>query len=152
MMFALAALAIILGGLWLPVVGADIADQTSLNRGLMGTIFVAAATSLPELSVSLAALRLGSVNMAIANLLGSNLFNMLILAIEDLVYFRGALLDLVATTHAVTAMAAVIMCGIVIAGLLYRPKTRLFRTVGWTSIALFSVYILNVYFAFTSAI
>lgn len=151
-MFAIAALAIILGGLWLPLVGAQIADQSFLDRSVMGTIFIAAATSLPELSVSLAALRLGSVNMAIANLLGSNLFNILILAIEDVVYTRGTLLDEASNAHAVTAMAAVIMCGVVIAGLLYRPKTRLFRTVGWTSIALFLIYILNVYAIFLTAL
>jgi cation:H+ antiporter len=35
------------------------------------------------------------------------------------------------------------MTGIAIVGLLYRPKTRLFRTVGWTSLFMFSIYILN---------
>ena len=42
-------------------------------------------------------------------------------------------------------MSAVIMSGIVIVGLVYRPRTRVFRTVGWTSLALFTIYLLNSY-------
>ena len=147
-----AAVAILIGGLLLPVFAANIADKMAIGRGFVGTVFVAAATSLPELAVSMAALRQGSVNMAIANLLGSNLFNILILAIEDGLYFDGPLLDSASPIHGSTALAAVVMSGVVIIGLLYRPETRLFRTVGWTSIALFTVYILNVYIMYISSI
>lgn len=146
-----AAIAILIGGSLLPVFGAEIADRMSIGRGFMGTVFVAAATSLPEVAVSLAALRQGSVNMAIANLLGSNLFNILILAIEDGLYLNGALLESAASVHAVTAMAAMVMTGVVIAGLLYRSDSRLFRTVGWTSIALFTIYLVNAYIIYLSA-
>lgn len=146
-----AAIAILIGGLLLPIFGANIADKMLIGRGFMGTVFVAAATSLPELAVSLAALRQGSVNMAIANLLGSNLFNILILAIEDGLYFEGPLLNSASPIHSTTAMAAMVMSGVVIMGLLYRPTTRLFRTVGWASIALFTVYLLNTYVVYLSA-
>lgn len=147
----IAAIAILIGGLLLPVFGANIADRMMIGRGFVGTVFVAAATSLPELAVSLAALRQGSVNMAIANLLGSNLFNILILAIEDGLFFDGPLLNTASPIHSSTAMAAMVMSGVVIIGLLYRPATRLFRTVGWVSIALFTVYLLNAYVVYLSA-
>ena len=52
----------------------------------VGTLFVAAATSVPEMIVTIAAVRLGALDMGIANLLGSNLFNMLVLAIDDIAY------------------------------------------------------------------
>ncbi|MDM8009326.1 MAG: sodium:calcium antiporter [Parasphingorhabdus sp.] len=147
-----AAVAILAGGSMLPVIGATIADQMGMGRGFVGTIFVAAATSLPELAVSLAALRQGSVNMAIANLLGSNLFNILILAVEDGLYLDGPLLDSAAPIHGATAMAAMVMSGVVIIGLLYRPQTRLFRAVGWISITLFTVYLVNIYIIYISSI
>lgn len=146
-----AAVAILVGGLLLPVVGTAIADNLGIGRSFFGTVLVAAATSLPELVVSLAALRQGSVNMAIANLLGSNLFNILILAIEDGLYLDGPLLDSASPIHGATAMAAMVMSGVVITGLLYRPQTRLFRMVGWTSIALFTVYLVNVYVLYISS-
>ncbi|WP_417590419.1 sodium:calcium antiporter [Parasphingorhabdus sp.] len=146
-----AAVAILIGGTLLPVFGANIADQMNIGRGFFGTVLVAAATSLPELTVSMAALRQGAVNMAIANLLGSNLFNILILAIEDGLYFDGPLLASASPIHGATAMAAVVMSGVVVIGLLYRPQTRLFHTVGWISIALFTIYLLNHYIIYISS-
>jgi len=93
-------------------------------------------------------LRLGSLNMAIGNLLGSNLFNIAIIPIIDVLYLKGPLLSHVSRVHAVTAMSAIIMTGIFIVGLFYRARTRLYRTVGWASLLLFSVYLLNSYVLF----
>ena len=51
----------------------------------------------------------------------------------------------VSQLHAISAFSAVVMTGIVIVALLYRPKARIFRTVGWVSLGLFTVYLLNTY-------
>ena len=98
-----------------------------------------------ELVVTISALRLGALDMAIANLLGSNLFDVLVLAIDDLAYLRGPLLSAASPAHAVTAFAAVIMSGIVIVALLFRPTTRFHGTIGWASISLLVVYLLSSY-------
>jgi cation:H+ antiporter len=111
----------------------------------VGTLFIAGATSLPELVVTISALRIGAVDMAIANLLGSNLFDILVLAIDDLAYLRGPLLSVASPTHAVTAFAAAVMSGIVIVALLYRPSTRIRGTIGWVSLSLLIVYLLSSY-------
>jgi cation:H+ antiporter len=86
--------------------------------------------------------------MAIANLLGSNLFDILILAIDDIAFLKGPILSHVSPVHAVSAFSAVIMTGIVVVGLLYRAKRRVFRYVDWISISLFLVYLLNSYVLF----
>ncbi|MBK9466366.1 MAG: hypothetical protein IPN56_16635 [Chitinophagaceae bacterium] len=75
---------------FLPYFGEHIASETGLGNSFFGTLFIAAATSLPELVVSLAALRMGSTDMAVGNLLGSNIFNMFILGIDDI--FTGKVL------------------------------------------------------------
>jgi cation:H+ antiporter len=129
-------------------VGEDIAALEGWNTSFVGTLFIAAATSLPELVVTLSALRLGALDMAIANLLGSNLFNLLILAVDDVFYLKGPLLAHVSVAHAVSVMSAVTMTGAVIVGLLYRPLGRLFRTVGWVSVMLLFIYLLNAYVLF----
>lgn len=49
-----------------------------------GTLFIAAATSLPEVVVSIAAIRLGTIDLAIGNIFGSNIFNISILALDDI--------------------------------------------------------------------
>lgn len=140
-----AAAVVVVAGTWLPFVAVEIADVMGWRATFVGTLLVAGATSLPELVVTISALRLGALDMAIANLLGSNLFDVLILAIDDIFYVRGPLLSAVSATHAITAFAAVIMSGIVIVALLYRPAGRFRGTVGWVSLSLLIVYLLSSY-------
>ena len=143
--YAAAAAVVVAAGTWLPFVGLEIAEVMGWRTTFVGTIFVSIATTLPELVVTISALRLGALDMAIANLLGSNLFDILILAIDDLFYTRGPLLSVASPVHAVTAFAAVIMSGILIVALLYRPATRFHGTIGWVSLSLLIVYLLSSY-------
>lgn len=143
--FAGAAVAVAAAGIWLPFVGVRLAEVMGWHKTFVGTLFIAAATSLPELVVTIASVRIGAIDMAFANLLGSNLFNMAILSIDDLFFLRGPLLSHVSPLHAVSAVSAVVMTGVVVVGLLYRPRTRVLRAVGWVSIGLFTVYLLNSY-------
>lgn len=62
------------------------ARATGLGHLLVGSIFLAAATSLPELSMNWAIIRLDLPDMAIGGLIGSSLFNLAILAIADLAH------------------------------------------------------------------
>jgi cation:H+ antiporter len=132
-------------GSWLPFIGQEIAEIMGWRTTFVGTLFIAGATSLPELVVTISALRLGAVDMAIGNLLGSNLFDVLILAFDDIAYLKGPLLSTVSPAHAVTAFAAVIMSGIFIVALLYRPETRFRGTIGWVSLSLLLVYLFSAY-------
>ena len=143
--YAAAASVVVSAALWLPFVGKAIALQMGWHQSFVGTLFVAFATSVPELAVTVGALRVGAIDMAIGNILGSNLFDILILAIDDMLYRPGPLLAAVSPSHAVTALSAMMMTGVAIIGLLYRPKTRVFKTVGWASLFLFSLYLLNTY-------
>ena len=139
------AVVVTVAGAWLPFVASDMAEAMGWHRTFVGTLFVAGVTSLPEAVVTITALRLGSVDLAIANLLGSNLFDIGILAIDDLLFLKGPLLDHVSPAHSVSAMSAVIMSGIVIIGVLYRPGARLFKAFGWIGLGLFVIYVLNTY-------
>jgi cation:H+ antiporter len=143
------AAAIIAGvGTWLPFIGTEMAEVMDLKTSFVGTLFIAAATTLPEFVVTLSALRLGALDLAIGNLLGSNLFNILILAIDDIAYLDGPLLSAVSPVHAVTAFAAVTMLGIVIVALLYRPTNRLWGTIGWVSLSLLTIYLLSTFLVY----
>jgi cation:H+ antiporter len=104
---------------------------------------MAIVTTLPEMAVTFGALRLGALDMAIGNLLGSNLFNVTILAVDDLFYRRGALLADAAPVHAGTAVTATVMTGLVMVGLVLRPQGRVLRVTSWVSIGLVAVYLLN---------
>ena len=143
--YAAAAAVVVAAGAWLPFVGQQIAEVMGWKTTFVGTLFIAAATSVPELVVTVSALRLGAVDMAIGNLLGSNLFDILIVAIDDIAYSKGSLLRAVSPANAITAFAAVIMSGIFIVAMLYKPETRVRGTIGWVSLALLVVYLFSSY-------
>ena len=140
--FALAALVVLAAGIWLSALADQLSSAAGWNRSFVGTLFMAVVTTLPEMAVTLSALRLGAVDMAIGNLLGSNLFNVLILAIDDAAYLQGTLLVDASPAHAGTAMAAVVMTGLVIIGLVMRPRGRVLRLASWVSIGVAATYVL----------
>jgi cation:H+ antiporter len=146
--YAQAAAVVVAVGLWLPYVGRDLAQAMAWQETFVGTLFVAFATTLPEIAVTVSALRIGALDLAVSNLLGSNLFNIAIIAIDDLFYFKGPLLSHVSGLHAVSALSVVMMSGVAVVGLFYRPPTRVFRTVGWASLLLLSIYLLNTFFLY----
>jgi cation:H+ antiporter len=146
--YAVAASAIVAAGSWLPFVAKTLAVQMGWEQSFVGTLLVAAITSAPEAAVTISALRIGAVDMAIANLLGSNLFNIAILAIDDLFYAPGPLLAAINPSHAITALTAVMMSALVIVGLIYRPQGRDVAGLSWISVGLFALYLLNTWLLF----
>src|SRR5487761_2271911 len=90
--FVLHAGIVVVAGFFLPYFAAGISARTGLGQSFVGTLFLAASTSFPEIAVSFTAVRAGYVDMAVGNLLGSNIFNILILSIDDLFYGKGHLL------------------------------------------------------------
>jgi cation:H+ antiporter len=143
--FSLAAFVVAGPSIWLPFVATDLANAMAWSKSLVGSPFVALATSLPELAVTLSALRLGALDMAIGNLLGSNPFNVVIIAIDDVFYRPGVLLASVSPVHAVTAGSAITMTGLALVGLFFKPRSRLLRAVSWVSLGLVAMYLLNTY-------
>lgn len=141
--FGLAALVVLGAGSWLPQAADQLAQAAGLSRSFVGTVFMAVATTLPEMAVTLGALRLGALDMAIGNLLGSNLFNVTILAIDDLFHPGGALLAVAAPVHAGTAVTAMTMSGLVLVGLVMRPRGRVLRVVSWVSVGLLAGWLVN---------
>jgi cation:H+ antiporter len=146
--YALAAAAVVLAGSWLPFVAKDISDTMGWGQSFVGTLLVAAVTSAPEAAVTISALRIGALDMAIANLLGSNLFDIIILAVDDVFYASGPLLAHVDASHALTAFTAVMMSVLVIVGLVFRPQGRAMLGLTWISLGLFLLYILNAWILF----
>ena len=149
--YASAALVVMAAGSWLPFVASDISGMMGWRQSFVGTLLVAAVTSAPEAAVTLSALRIGAVDMAIANLLGSNLFDIIILAVDDLFYTKGPLLAHVDASHALTAFTAAMMSSLVAVGLTFRPQGRVVLGLTWVSLGLFMLYVLNSWILFEHA-
>ncbi|HCS20623.1 MAG TPA: sodium:proton exchanger [Bacteroidetes bacterium] len=138
--YILFSLVVVSAALALPFFADQIAEQSGISKTFVGTLLVAATTSLPELVVSIAAVRMGSMDIAVGNLLGSNIFNMLILALDDLMYTRGPLLPNSNPDHALGGLAAILMTAIVGIGILYSKPNKRF-VLGIDAIVLIAVYI-----------
>lgn len=147
--YILNAVIIVAAATYLPFIGDRLAEETGLGRSFIGSIFIALTTSLPELVVSISALKIGATDMAIANLFGSNIFNIFILAIDDIFYVRGPLLADVSMNHAVTGFMSVVMTGIAIVGLTYRIERKTFLRLGWDAIAILLAYFVNIYLLYS---
>lgn len=123
-LYAMNALIVIGAAVFLPYFGEHIAAQTGMGDSFFGTLFLAAATSLPELVVSMAALRIGALDMAVGNLLGSNVFNIFILAIDDVFYREGSLFKAISPAHLLSVFFTIIMTAVAGLGLLFKPKKK----------------------------
>lgn len=134
------ALVVIAAAVALPGIGAGIAEMTGLGQTFVGNIFIAGATSLPEVVVSLAAVRIGAIDLGIGNLLGSNLFNVFILAVDDLFFIRGPILTYANSSHIVSSLASIAMTAIMIIGLTYRSEKKLLF-MAWDSMGVILLYV-----------
>ena len=105
-------------------VGLDLAEVMGWRTSFVGTLFIAAATSVPELVVTVSALRMGSVDMAIGNLLGSNCFNMAVLLPLDIVDGRDSLLASGDPSLAVAALFAVALMTLALLDVLNKSERR----------------------------
>ncbi|MEE9199124.1 MAG: hypothetical protein V3U26_04945, partial [Dehalococcoidia bacterium] len=134
----------VIGGaaIWLAATADHIAGEMGWEASYVGTQFLALSTSLPELATSVAAIRLNAPELAIANLLGSNLFNTgLILFLDDLAFPDGVLWAAISQIHILTAAIAVLMTSVIIVALLKHRRRRPGRF--WTveSVVLIGLYL-----------
>jgi cation:H+ antiporter len=147
--FGIAAAFIIGAGIWLATIGDEIALATGWGQSFVGTLFLAFTTTLPEITVSFTAMRIGASDMAVANMIGSNLFNMAIIPVTDLIYTKNPILSAVSEGNLVTAAAVIVMTSLFIIGLRFRPA-RWFRF-SWWNISLIVIFIISAYFSFITA-
>lgn len=138
--FAVSAVAIIGAGTWLALLGDQIATLTGWGSSFVGSLLLAIATSLPELVVAMYALRIGAPDMAIADVLGSNMFNIGVgVFCYDIFSSGGPIFSLVSKSHIFTACIVVLMTAVVVLGLVARPRRRLLRA-SWYALALAAIY------------
>ncbi len=114
--YAGAAIVVAAAGSALPFLSERIVATMGWSQSFFGTLFVGAATSLPEVAVTVAAVRSGAIEMALGNLLGSNLFDLAVLAVDDVLYFPGPLLAAISPAHGIAALAAAVMTALPLLG------------------------------------
>nr|MCU0354847.1 hypothetical protein [Cytophagales bacterium] len=138
--YGLNALVVIMAAIFLPYFGNDIARQAGMENTFFGTVFIAAATSLPELVVSISGVRMGAVDMAVGNLLGSNIFNIFILGLDDIFYRQGSLFAAISPSHLLSLLATIVMTAVAALGVMLKP-TRKVWLLGMDTLVIALIYV-----------
>jgi cation:H+ antiporter len=140
--FFLSSVVVVVAGIGLAMTGERIAATSGLSRSFVGTLFLAVATSLPELAVGLSAARRGAFDLMVGNVLGANMLNVLVIGLADFVYAREALsvpANLSGTQVFSAAMGALATAAVIF-GIWRRPAARR-RVAGGISILLLVLYL-----------
>lgn len=141
--FVITAALIVYAATQLAKYGDIIAVRTRLGGMFIGVLLLAGATSLPEVLTSISALSQNAPNLAAGNLLGSNTFNMFLLAVVDIVNRNERILRKAALKHALTGSLAVFMIGLVVFFMLADIDLQI-GWVGLDSLVIIGAYIIAV--------
>ena len=141
--FGFCALVVGIAGWLAATSGIVLVQQTGISAGIMGGIFIAIATSLPELVVAVTAIRLGALALAVGDIIGGNAFDTLFVAVADLFYRQGSIYLAVEIAEKVWLGAAMLMTSVLLVGLMYRERKG-FANIGLESLLIFLVYALTV--------
>lgn len=147
----LSALAIIAAGTVLARSGDVIAARTKLGGLWVGSVFLAVATSLPEIATDISAVRMDAADLAAGDLFGSSMANMVILAIVTLApagteLFRKAALD-----HALYASLAMVLTAIAAISIVAGPAPDVLG-IGAGSIILLATFLAGSRVAFRHSV
>jgi len=138
--FLAAASIIIAAGAFLTQFADDIAQKTGLGRVLVGSLFLAGATSLPEITVDLNAIHIGQPDLAVGDLLGSGLFNLLILMGVSATFQLPKESSPRSEQHAIAAVLSIMLTSIIALGLLVNLEISFLRA-GWFTWFAFLCYL-----------
>ena len=145
--FARAALIIIVSGIWLAYIGKELSGILKLNQSFVGSMFMGLATTLPEITVSIAALSIGARDIAVANMLGSNLFNFSIIFVDDIFYRKAPILEAVSTEQIIPASVVMAMTAVIIIAIAIKAK-RKFLNISWYVPLLVIIFLAGTYAGF----
>jgi len=139
LLFLICALVIIFTGTKLTRYGDIIAEKTGLGRVWIGAALIPLATSLPEITSSSGAAWINAPDLAIGNIFGSIMFNLLIIAIADFAHGPGSLLREVSPGQILTAILGIFLCAIAALSMLLK-SSFLLAGVGIDSLILIILY------------
>lgn len=142
-------LVILIVGIALVICAATIAAQSGLGESFVGVTLLAAATSLPELTTTITAVRMGAYTLAISNIFGSNLIMLALILPADILYLKGPILRFNDVSVQLAIVAGIVVTTVYITGLLIRKKPRIWNF-GIDSVIVIAIYALSVLFFYIS--
>ncbi|MGE0716644.1 MAG: sodium:calcium antiporter [Alphaproteobacteria bacterium] len=139
-MTAVAGIVIVAAGYVLSRTGDAIAEQSGLGESFVGAVFVAVATSLPEMSTVVTATRSGLYTMAVSDIFGTNIFDTAFLFVIDAVAPGEAVLNTVDRFSTFAALIGITVTAILLVGLVER-RNRTVLGMGHDTLAVLACYL-----------
>ncbi len=145
--FLASAVAVVFLGTYLARYGDALASLTGLGRMFVGSILVALATSLPEVSNNITAVRIDNPQLALGDVLGSNMFNILILAVVALLFGGKRFVQRVAPEQGYLIVLAALLTGIAVLFAVFKSGVSVWQ-VGLSSIIVLVVYLIGMWIVY----
>ena len=142
LIFIVAALVTLIAGYVLEQAGDAASSKIGLSGVLFGATVLALATSLPEISTGLQAIRQGDKNLAISDIFGGNAFLPVLFLLAGLISGKAVLPQAQASDIYLTALAG-LLTAIYAFGLLFRPQKRVLG-MGVDSLLVLIVYLIGI--------
>lgn len=139
MRFAGCAAVVAVAGYAVAETGIGLADRTGLSQTIVGGLFTAVATSLPELVTAVAAVRQGALTLAVGDIIGGNCFDVLFLAAADVGYRQGSIYHAVTDRQVFLIALAILLTAVLLLGLLRREKHGI-ANIGFESVLVLLLY------------
>lgn len=136
---AIGAAVIMIAGFFLSQTGDAIARQTGLGQSFMGAVFLALSTSLPDISTIVAALRLRQYEMAISDVFGTSLFNLVLIFLVDAISRGAPVFNAISGFSLFAALLGIALTTIYLIGLIER-RNRTIARMGFDSLATLCAY------------
>ncbi|MCZ2806386.1 sodium:calcium symporter [Modestobacter sp. VKM Ac-2983] len=126
--------------------GLGVAAGTGLEGGIIGFTLTTAVSSLPELVVLVTAVRMGQLTLGVGNIVGGNVFDMLMIAVADIGYLEGPLYRAAGSTSLVLLGGTMLLIAVLTAGLVMRDR----KGIGFEGLLIPVIYVATVALAVIS--
>lgn len=136
---SVAAVVILAAGYVLARSGDAIATKTGIGSGLIGLVLVGFATSLPEISSIYSAVKLKRYEMALGDIFGTNIFNIVLIFLADVFFAGPPVLNSAGTFEVIATLLAILLTSIYLVGLLERRDSTVLR-MGYGSLGVLGTY------------
>ena len=140
--FAASVAVVGVAGWLVGIAGLALVRHTGLSETLVGSLFTATATSLPELVTAVAAVRQGALTLAVGGIIGGNTFDVLFLVFADAAYREGSIYHAMGMQSQFLISLSILLTAVLLLGLIRRER-RGVANIGFESVAVLCFYLLG---------
>jgi cation:H+ antiporter len=144
--FAVMAAIVAVSGFVIARSGLALTEVTPLSGTVVGGLFTSVASSLPELVTVIAAVRIGALTLAVSDIVGGNIFDVLFVSAADVAYRDGSIYHALQDQDLFLLALTLMLTAILTAGLIHRQQ----KGIGFEGLAILALYVGGFVLLFTA--